>query len=90
MTRSAPRRPSTEAPARPPATSVTPAALKRQALRNALLGTVELLQHRQAEQINAKLIDDYVALDWFEWRGGALQITQTGQNICKQIRSGLI
>jgi hypothetical protein len=87
MTRSAPRRPSTEAPARP---AVTAAALKRQALRNALLGTVELLQHRQAEQINAKLIDDYVALDWFEWRGGALQITLTGQNICKQIRSGLI
>jgi len=90
MTRSAPRRPSTDAPAVFKAPPATPAALKRQALRNALLGTVELLQHRQAEQINAKLIDEYVALDWFEWRGGSLQITLTGQNICKQIRSGLV
>jgi hypothetical protein len=72
---------------RPPATA---AAKKRQALRNDLLATVELLQQRQAEQINASLIAEYVALDWFEWNGGALRITLTGQNICKQIRSGLV
>ena len=68
----------------------TAAAKKRQALRNDLLATVDLLQRRQAERIDPSLMADYVALDWFEWSGGALRITLTGQNICKQIRSGLV
>ena len=59
-------------------------------MRNGLLPTVELLQQRQAEQINQDLMTEYLALDWFEWSGGALRITLTGQNICKQIRSGLV
>jgi len=73
-----------------PETPATAAARKRQALRNDLLATVDLLQRRQAERIDPSLMADYVALDWFEWSGGALRITLTGQNICKQIRNGLL
>lgn len=58
---------------------------RREALRQALLSTVDLLRRRRACDIDASFIADYVALDWMEWRGGALKLTATGENVCKQL-----
>jgi hypothetical protein len=46
---------------------------------------VSCLKAHQANLIGDHCIDDYVALDWLEWRGGHLQLTVVGQNICRQI-----
>jgi len=64
--------------------------LRRQALREALLSTVDLLKRRRAAEIDTAYIDDYVALNWLEWNGGGLRLTTTGDNVCKQLsaRSG--
>lgn len=76
------------------ATTKTSAALLRQrqahqqALRDALLETVDKLHRRRASDIPDGLIDDYVQLDWLEWHGGGLRLTTTGQNLCRQL-SGL-
>jgi hypothetical protein len=62
-----------------------PPVLRREALRNDLLSTVDLLKRRQAACIADGYIDDYVALDWLEWYGGMLRLTKTGDNVCKQL-----
>jgi hypothetical protein len=67
--------------------TVSPPALRREALRDALPATVQSLKHRRAADIDASLIDDYVALNWLEWNGGGLRLTTTGDNICKQLSS---
>ena len=69
-------------------TSDTP-ALRRDSLRDALLATVDLLKRRRAAEIDAGLIDDYVALNWLEWNGGGLRLTVTGENICRQLSARL-
>jgi hypothetical protein len=51
-------------------------------LRDGLRLTADLLKRQRACDIPAGYIDDYVALDWLEWRGGTLQLTTTGENIC--------
>lgn len=56
-------------------------------LREALLTNVALLDRRRAGQIGDSTIDEYLALQWFEWNGGALRLTVVGQNICEQIRA---
>lgn len=55
-------------------------------LRATLLPTVSLLKAHRACEINERDIDDYVALNWMEWNGGSLQLTVTGDNVCKQLR----
>ncbi len=65
--------------------SHAPTALRREALRDALLSTVGLLKLRRAAEIDEGLIDDYVALNWMEWNGGGLRLTTTGENVCKQL-----
>ena len=62
-----------------------PPVLRREALRDALLGTVSLLKRCRAAEITEGYIDDYVALNWLEWQGGSLKLTITGENICKQL-----
>lgn len=64
--------------------------LRRQALRDALLATVDLLKRRRAAEIDTTYIENYVALNWLEWNGGGLRLTTTGDNVCKQLsaRSG--
>ena len=66
------------------ATKTSP-TLRREALRDALLSTVELLRKRRARDIPEGYIDDYVALNWLEWNGGALRLTTTGDNVCQQL-----
>ena len=60
-------------------------ALRREALRDALPSTVDLLVRRRARDIAEGDIDDYVLLNWLEWYGGSLRLTTTGDNICKQL-----
>lgn len=60
-------------------------ALRRETLRDALPGTVDLLARRRAGDIAEGYIEDYVALNWLEWCGGWLRLTTTGDNICKQL-----
>ena len=69
--------------------STDAAALQRDNLRQSLLATVDLLKRRRAGEIDAGLIDSYVALNWLEWNGGGLRLTVTGENICRQLSSRL-
>lgn len=64
-----------------------PPVLRREALRNALLSTVDLLKRRRASEIPEGFIDDYVALQWLEWNGGGLRLTVTGENVCLQLNA---
>lgn len=61
------------------------AAALRERLRQALPATVELLQNRQADQIDDADIEAYVNLNWLEWQGGGLRLTITGRNVCAQL-----
>ena len=56
-------------------------------LRNDLLVTVDALQRRRADLVSEALIADFVALYWLEWNGGSLRLTQTGKNVCDQMRA---
>ena len=58
---------------------------RREALREALPATADLLKRRRASDIAAADIDDYVAMNWLEWNGGGLRLTTTGDNVCKQL-----
>ena len=60
---------------------------RRDYLRATFPSSVDLLYRRRAAQIGDGIIDDYVALHWLEWNGGALRVTVTGQNICDQINA---
>jgi hypothetical protein len=65
--------------------SAAHAAAIRERLRQALPATVDLLQQRQADQIDDRDIDAYVNLNWLEWHGGGLRLTITGRNVCAQL-----
>jgi predicted RNase H-like nuclease len=65
----------------------TPAPTRTDVLRRELLETVSALQRRRADLVSEALIADYVALYWLEWNGGTLQLTQTGKNVCDQLRA---
>jgi hypothetical protein len=56
-------------------------------LRNELLVTVESLERRRADLVSEPLIEGYVALNWLEWNGGTLRLTETGKNMRKQLRA---
>ncbi|MDR7271480.1 hypothetical protein J2X20_004148 [Pelomonas saccharophila] len=62
---------------------------RRDALRDGLLATVDLLKRRRAAEIAETAIDGYVALHWLEWHGGSLRLTTTGENMCKHLTSQL-
>ena len=64
-------------------------APRREALRSSLLDTVNLLKKRRAADIAPSDIDDYISLEWFEWNGGSLRLTDVGHNVCKQVTAGL-
>jgi hypothetical protein len=56
-------------------------------LRDELLATVDCLQRRRADLIDESLVDAYVAVHWLEWNGGSLRLTETGKNVCGQMRA---
>ena len=66
-----------------------PPVSRREQLRLELLTTVDSLQRRRADLVSDGFIDDYVALRWLEWNGGALRLTATGTNMCQQMRARL-
>ena len=61
------------------------AETRREALRDELLATVDLLKQRRAGEIAEGYIDDYVSMHWLEWQGGTLRLTTTGENVCKHL-----
>lgn len=65
------------------------APARRDALRNELLATVDLLKRCRASEVDDSFIEDYVALHWMEWHGGSLRLTTTGENIRKHLVSQL-
>lgn len=79
----------------PPITAVQeaiaclPPVSRHEQLRLELLNTVDSLQRRRADLVSEDFIEDYVALHWLEWNGGALRLTVTGTNMCAQIRARL-
>lgn len=62
---------------------------RRDALRDGLLTTVDLLKRCRASEITDTTIEAYVALHWLEWNGGSLRLTTTGENMCKHLTSQL-
>ncbi|HSV57289.1 MAG TPA: hypothetical protein VLJ19_00205 [Variovorax sp.] len=81
---------------RPPPIAAMPGAIaslppvsRREQLRVELLSTVDSLQRRRADLVSEGFIEDYVALHWLEWNGGALRLTVTGTNMCQQLRARL-
>lgn len=58
-------------------------------LRESLLSTIDLLYRRRAAEVGDRLIDAYIAHDWLEWNGGTLRLTTTGENVRRQLLSGL-
>jgi hypothetical protein len=82
---------------RPPRIAAVPGAIpylppgfRREQLRLELLATVDSLRRRRADLVSEGFIEDYVALHWLEWNGGALRLTTTGTNVCEQMRARLI
>ena len=59
---------------------------RREHLRRELLSTVDSLDRRRADLVPEGFIEDYVALHWLEWSGGALHLTAVGRSISEQIR----
>jgi hypothetical protein len=49
--------------------------------------TVESLDRRRADLVSEPLIEGYVALNWLEWNGGTLRLTETGKNMRNQLRA---
>jgi hypothetical protein len=66
-----------------------PPLSRREQLRLELLSTVDLLHRRRADLVPEGFIDDYVALHWLEWNGGALRLTVSGKTLCEQMRGRL-
>jgi hypothetical protein len=60
---------------------------RQEVLRDGLQVTADLLKRRLACHIPSDHIDDYVALDWLEWKGGTLRLTTTGENIRRHVAS---
>jgi hypothetical protein len=60
--------------------------LSREALTEAFVQTAELIDKRRCSEIGEGYIEGYVALNWMEWNGGSLRLTETGQNIRKRLR----
>jgi archaellum component FlaD/FlaE len=61
------------------------ATSRAEMLRAMLPHTLECLKTRRANLIGDDLIADYVALDWLEWAGGGLRLTETGRNLCNMV-----
>ena len=66
-----------------------PTGARREALRVTLLATVDLLRRCRAAEVPEADIEDLVALNWLEWHGGSLRLTEVGENMCKQLAAGM-
>ncbi len=62
--------------------------VRQDALRDGLAEASDHLKANRASAIGDEAINDYVALSWLEWDGGALKLTTIGRNICNQLLAG--
>lgn len=58
----------------------------RDVLRTKLPEVAQLIKTRRADLIPPHDIAQYLTLDWLEWHGGSLRLTQVGRNVCDQSR----
>jgi hypothetical protein len=72
-----------------PTAGALPARLPKDVLKAEFLAHVQLLKQRRCSDIADGYVDGYVALNWMEWNGGSLQLTVTGDNVRRQLTSGL-
>lgn len=63
-----------------------PSPARQDALRLELPFIDDLLRAKRSSEISDAAISDLINLTWLEWRGGKLQLTATGANICQQQR----
>lgn len=61
-------------------------ASRREALRDGLQLTARRLKRREAYDVPAGYIDNYLALDWLEWKRGTLHLTIAGEIICRYFK----
>lgn len=73
----------------PKAIACLPPVSRGEQLRLELLNTVDSMQRQRADLVSEGFIEDYVALHWLEWKGGALRLTVTGTNMCERMRARL-
>jgi hypothetical protein len=64
---------------------ITPPTLRREQLRDALPGTVAMINADRVDLIPHGFVDDYVALSWLEDRGAGLRLTCSGAALCVDI-----
>lgn len=65
--------------------SITPPSLRRERLRDALPGTMAMINADRVDLIPYGFVDDYVALSWLEERGAGLRLTRSGAALCRYI-----
>jgi len=53
---------------------------RRADLRQGWLENIERLRRCHASEIPEDYIDDYLAMSWLQWNGGALKLTELGEN----------
>ena len=46
---------------------------------------IERLRRCHASEIPEDYIDDYLAMSWLQWNGGALKLTELGENVRLQL-----
>jgi hypothetical protein len=63
--------------------------MRREVLREQLLGTMDKLFQRRADLVGDGFIEDYLALRWLEWNGSSLRLTAAGDIMCEQMREAL-
>jgi hypothetical protein len=74
--------------------SLVPASAARRAglgfprcqdLVNDLPATAAKLGKRRASEIDPADLDDYVSLQWLQWNGGNLELTDVGRNLIQLV-----
>ncbi|AKJ29832.1 hypothetical protein [Caldimonas brevitalea] len=70
----------------PPLPTIQGPPPEREMLR-AQLPTVErLLRSRRVDLLSLRDLGQYLALEWIEWYGGTLRLTDVGRNVRDQVR----
>jgi hypothetical protein len=73
----------------PRTVAFAPPVSRQEQLSLEFLTTVDSLHRRRADLVSEGFIEDYVALHWLEWNGGALRLTLTGTSMCAHMRARL-
>lgn len=63
-----------------------PSPFRRDLLRNALPGTIAMLNSDRADLLSPGLLDDYLALRWIEASNFGWRLTRAGELLCGQVQ----